>query len=98
MKFVLVLFLLSTISCNNVWNCLVTNPSALALGLNFLKPLKEQDYGSVISLALDNISEIKSVVLGCLGSDTSDTGNTGNTGNNGNSSNSGESSIQDNST
>ena len=44
MKFILVLFLLSTIACNNFFNCIIENPKVWDFAKDFLEPIKEKDF------------------------------------------------------
>ena len=70
MKFILVLFLLSAISCNNFFNCLIENPKVKAIAKDFMKAIKEKDFTSVLPLVLEKIPEIKDIVRKCLEPDT----------------------------
>ena len=70
MKFILVLFLLSAISCNNFFNCLIENPKVWDIAKGFMKAIKEKDFSSVLPLALEKIPEMKDIVRKCLKPDT----------------------------
>ena len=66
MKFILVLFLLSAISCNNFFNCIIKNPKVWDIAKDFMKAIKEKDFTSVLPLVLEKIPEIKDIVRKCL--------------------------------
>ena len=66
MKFILVLFLLSAISCNSFLNCLIENPKVRDIAKDFMKAIKEKDFVSVLPLALEKIPEMKDIVEKCL--------------------------------
>jgi hypothetical protein len=70
MKFILVLFLLSAISCNNFFNCIIKNPKVWDIAKDFMKAIKEKDFASVLPLALQKIPEMKDIVGKCLEPDT----------------------------
>ena len=70
MKFILVLFLLSAISCNDFFNCIIENSKVWDIAKEFLEPIKEKDFESLFPLALKKIPEIKAIVRKCLNPDT----------------------------
>ena len=70
MRFILVLFLLSAISCNNFLNCLIENPKVWDIAKDFMKAIKEKDFASVLPLALEKIPEMKAIVRKCWEPDT----------------------------
>ena len=70
MKFILVLFLLSAISCNNFLNCLIENPKVWDIAKDFMKAIKEKGFASVLPLALEKIPEMKAIVRKCWEPDT----------------------------
>jgi hypothetical protein len=70
MKFILVLFLLSAISCNSFLNCLIENPKVRDIAKDFMKAIKEKDFASVLPLALEKIPEMKAIVRKCWEPDT----------------------------
>ena len=66
MKFVLLLFLLSAISCKNFFNCLIENQQLWDIAKDVMKPIREKDFASLLPLALEKLPEVARIVGKCL--------------------------------
>ena len=66
MKLVLLLFLLSAISCKNFFNCVIENQQLWDIAKDVMKPVKEKDFASLLSLALEKFPEVARIVGKCL--------------------------------
>ena len=70
MKFVLLLFLLSAISCKNFFNCLIENQQLWDIAKDVMKPIREKDFASLLPLALEKLPEVARIVGKCLKPET----------------------------
>ena len=70
MKFVLLLFLLSAISCKNFFNCLIENQQLWDIAKDVMKPIREKDFASLLPLALEKLPEVARIVGKCLRPET----------------------------
>ena len=70
MKFVLLLFLLSAISCKNFFNCVIENQQLWDIAKDVIKPIREKDFASLLPLALEKLPEVARIVGKCLKPET----------------------------
>ena len=68
MKSILILCLLFTINCNliDISICLVKSDKLRAIIVDVLTSIKEKNWNKILSSALLNLNEVKSVIQNCI--------------------------------
>ena len=66
MKFIYLLILITLVSTQNVFECIITNKKIVGQALEVFETLKTKDFGKILNALIQAYFEVKDDVLACF--------------------------------